>query len=472
MVAAGLLAGCQVGPAFRSPTVAVPPRFAAASSAKAPPAWPRPGWWRAFGSPELSRLVAAARKHNFSVREAVAQLEIANAEVLGAGAPLLPTLSAGGSGSFSQFGAGAAGGGAGGGRSGGLGGGNIDTHSYAASFNAAYQIDFWGKYRDALEAAEANAAAARFNAATVALTEEAAVATTYFPALAYADLLGTARRNLAAARGLLAQLRGEFAAGVADAPTVAQQAALVAAEAATIPGYTSLYRQEVIGLGILTGTAPEYLTVRGGSLAALRVPVIRPGLPSQLLARRPDIAQATENLVSANAGVREAIAAFFPSITLTGSAGWQSTALNTLFSPGAAVLSAAAALAQPIFDGGALLATLRINRATYREYVAAYEASVVQAFSDVETTLTALHYATRQERLQARAVARAREALDAAEAQLKAGVVDISTVLNAEQTLLADQNTLITARLTRLDAAAGLYKALGGGWESPGQQEH
>ncbi|MBW4093588.1 MAG: TolC family protein, partial [Proteobacteria bacterium] len=300
MLAAGLLGGCQVGPAFRSPTLAVPPRFAAASPANAPPAWPQPGWWRAFGSPELSGLVEAARTHNFSVREAVAQLEIANAEVLGAGAPLFPTISASGSGTYSQYGSAASGGSSSGGRSGG-GGGSVDTHSYAASFNASYEIDFWGKNRDALEAAEANAASARFNAATVALTEEAAVATTYFQALAYADQLRTARRNLTAARGLLAQLQGEFRAGVADAPTVAQQAALVAAEAATIPNYTSLYRQEVIALGILTGQAPEYLTVHGGSLDDLRVPVIRPGLPSQLLTRRPDIAQATENLVSANA---------------------------------------------------------------------------------------------------------------------------------------------------------------------------
>ena len=472
MVAAGLLAGCQVGPAFRSPTLAVPPRFAAASPANAPPTWPKPGWWRAFGSPELSSLVEAARQHNFSVREAIAQLEIANAQVLGAGAPLLPNISASGSGSFSQFGTGAASSSSGSSHFSSSGGSrNIDTHTYAASFNASYELDFWGKNRDALEAAEANAASAGFNAATVALTEEAAVATTYFQALAYADQLRTARQNLAAARGLLAQLQGEFRAGVADAPTVAQQAALVASEAATIPNFISLYRQEVIALGILTGEAPEYLTVHGGSLDELRVPVIRPGLPSQLLSRRPDIAQATENLVSANASVREAIAAFFPSISLTGSAGWQSAALNTLFSPGASVLSAAASLAQPIFDGGTLLSTLRVNRATYREFVAAYEASVVQAFSDVETTLTALHYATRQERLQARAVALAQQALDAAEAQLKAGVVDVSTVLIAEQTLLSDQNTLISARLTRLDAAANLYKALGGGWQSPGNQE-
>ncbi|MGH7044135.1 MAG: efflux transporter outer membrane subunit [Acetobacteraceae bacterium] len=470
VVAAGLLGGCQVGPAFRAPKPPIPPRFTA-TAASAAPTWPKPGWWQGFGSPELSGLIEAARQHNFSVREAIAQLEIANAEVLGAGAPLLPMISAAGSGSFSQFGSQAASNSSTLGRGGFGGNKNIDTRQFAASFDASYQLDFWGKNRDALEAAQANAAAAGFNAATVALTAEAAVATTYFQALAFADQLRTARQNLAAARGLLAQLRGEFRAGVTDEPTVAQQAALVASEAATIPNYISEYRQEVIALGTLTGQAPEYLRVNGGSLDTLVVPVVHPGLPSQLLSRRPDVAEATENLVAANANVRGAIAAFFPAISLTGSAGWQSAALNTLFSPGSLLLSAATSIAQPIFDGGTLLSGLRVDRATYREDVAAYEAAVVQAFSDVETTLTALHYATRQEALQARAVAEARAALAAAEAQLRAGVVDIGTVLNAEQTLLSDENTLITARLTRLDAAANLYKALGGGWEVPGNQE-
>ncbi|MGC8468834.1 MAG: efflux transporter outer membrane subunit [Acetobacteraceae bacterium] len=472
MLLAGLLAGCQVGPAFRLPATAIPPRFTArlgaSGAANAPPAWPRPGWWRKFGSAELSGLVGAARAHNFSIREAVAQLEIANAEVLGAGAPLLPTLDASGSGSFSQAGnatsSGSAARFAGGGK-------NIDTRQFATSFNASYQLDFWGKNRDALRAAEANAAAARFNTATVALTVEASVATTYFQALADSDQLRTARRNLAAARGLLAQLRAELTAGIADAPTVAQQAALVAAEAATIPNLTSAYRQQVIALGTLTGQAPEFLHVTGGSLGALHVPRIRPGLPAELLSRRPDIAQAQAVLEAANANVRGAIAAFFPAISLTGALGWQSAALEQLFAPGSLLLSAASSIAQPIFDGGALLATLRVDRGTWDQDVAQYEAAVVQAFSDVETAMTALHYATRQEALQARAVARARAALAAAEAQLHAGVVDIGTVLNAEQTLLSDQNTLITARLTRLDAAVDLYKALGGGWVLPTARE-
>jgi outer membrane protein TolC len=144
-------------------------------------------------------------------------------------------------------------------------------------------------------------------------------------------------------------------------------------------------------------------------------------------------------------------------------------ALGALFAPGSVLLTAAASISQPIFEGGSLMSTLRVNRATYKEEVAKYEATVVQAFSDVETALTALHYATDQERLQDRAVQRASAALAAARAQLQAGTVDIGTVLNAEQTLLSDENTLVQARLTRLDAAVNLYKALGGGWSLPAE---
>ncbi len=453
------LAGCAVGPAFHMPQTNVPARFSATANAK--PAWPKPGWWRHFGSPELDRLVEAAKAHNFSVIEAIDQLEAANAQAQIAGAPLLPAITGSGSGSFQQIQANA---------SNGLQA--VDTRSFTATFQASYQLDFWGKNYDALRAAQANAAAAEFNAATVALTAEASVATVYFQVLAYQDQLGIAQRNLKAAEGLLAQLRAELRAGIVDAPTVAQQAALVASERANIPNLVSQMRQEAIGLGILTGRAPEFLRVRGGSLGALTVPALAPGLPAGLLERRPDIAEAKANLIAANANVRGAIAAFFPSITLTGSGGWQSKALNLLFAPGSTLISAATSIAQPIFEGGALTGQLRVSRATYREDVAKYEQAVVQAFTDVETAMTALRYATDQEALQQVAVARARAALDGARAQLRAGVVDIGTVLNAEQTLLSDETTLVTTRLTRLDAAVNLYKAMGGGWTAGAGKDH
>ncbi|MHB1530287.1 MAG: efflux transporter outer membrane subunit [Acidiferrobacteraceae bacterium] len=455
-----MLSACAaIGPRFSAPRVAIPNHFAGAPQ-NAPPAWPSKGWWKGFGSPELDRLISEAEIHNFSIRIAIAQLQAANAQVEIAGAPLLPSVNGAGSAATQRTGGNATGNN---GSFPGIGR-TIDTRQFAASLQVSYELDFWGKNRDALRAAEASAAASRFNRDTVALTEISAVASTWFQVLAYRDELATARQNLAASESLLQQLQAELRAGITDAVAVAQQAALVAAERATIPNLRSQLRQEQIGLGILVGRPPEMLTAPASTLNALRVPPLMPGVPSALLARRPDVAQAEANLIAANANVRAALAAFFPSISLTGSTGWQSTALNTLFAPGSLLLSAATSLSQPIFEGGALSGNLAVSRAIYRQDVAEYEQAVVQAFSDVETALTALHFATEQEHEEQIAIDRAHDALAAVKAQLAAGIVDVGSVLTAQQTLLSDENTLEQARLARFLAAVNLYKALGGGW--------
>jgi NodT family efflux transporter outer membrane factor (OMF) lipoprotein len=455
-----MLSACAtIGPRFSAPHVAIPGHFAGAPQ-NAPPAWPSKSWWKGFGSPELNRLISEAETHNFSIRIAIAQLQAANAEVEVAGAPLLPSVNGAGSAAAQRTGGNAT---SNNGSLPGIGR-TIDTRQFAASFQISYELDFWGRNRDALRAAEASAAASRFNRDTVALTEISAVASTWFQVLAYRDELDIARQNLVASEHLLAQLQAELRAGITDAVAVAQQAALVAAERATIPNLRSQLRQEQIGLGILVGKPPEMLAAPTGTLSTLRVPPLMPGVPSALLARRPDVAQAEASLIAANANVRAALAAFFPSISLTGSTGWQSTALNTLFTPGSLLLNAATSLSQPIFEGGALSGNLAVSRAIYHQDVAEYEQAVVQAFSDVETALTALHFATEQEHEEQIAINRAHDALTAVKAQLAAGIVDVGSVLTAQQTLLSDENTLEQARLARFLAAVNLYKALGGGW--------
>ncbi len=454
LTATALLAGCAVGPGFHAPRFAAPTRFTSAPQ-DAPPHWPAKTWWRGFDSPALDHLIAQAERRNFSIRVAAAQLEAANAAVAVAGAPLLPAVSAGGNAQWQRAphpGAGLA------------AGARNPSPFYGASVQASYLVDLWGENRDALRAALADAAAARFNRATVALTAVTAVATTWFQILADRSALAIGLRNLRAATRLLAQLKAEFAAGTVDAVTVAEQDALVASERANIPVLRSQLRQETLGLGILLGRPPEHLAIPAGRIGALKVPRLMPGLPSSLLRRRPDVAQAQANLVAANANVRAAIASFFPSITLTGSAGTSSAALDTLLAPGSLLLNAAASISQPLFEGGSLMGHLAVSRAVYQEDVATYEQTVVGAFTDVETSLTALHYATIQERREAQAVREARRALAAVRAQLNAGIVDVSAVLNAEQTLLGDENAHTQAQLARLDAAIHLYQALGGGW--------
>ena len=452
-----LLCGCAVGPAFHAPRLVNPSRFAGTPQ-DATPHWPSTTWWRAFGSAPLDHFIMAAERHNFSIRVAAAQLEAANADVEVAGAPLLPAVSATGNAQWQRI------------PNPGAAAGTLATGVrnpspfYGASAQISYLVDLWGKNRDALRQALADAQASRFNRDAVALTEVTAVATTWFQILADRAALAIGLRNLAAASTLLAQLKAEFAAGTVDAVTVAQQSALVASERANIPVLRSQLRQETLGLGILVGRPPELLAIPPERLGSLKVPRLVPGLPSSLLRRRPDVAQAKANLVAANAGVRAAVASFFPSITLTGSANESSAALNTLLAPGSLLLNAAASVSQPLFEGGRLMGNLAVSRAVYQEDVATYEQTVVRAFTDVETSLTALHYATIQERREAQAVREAHRALAAVRAQLNAGIVDVSAVLTAEQTLLGDENNYTQAQLARLDAAIHLYQALGGGW--------
>ena len=179
------------------------------------------------------------------------------------------------------------------------------------------------------------------------------------------------------------------------------------------------------------------------------------------------MASAEAQLIAANFNVKVARAAFFPQIQLTGSAGFEATALGTLFGPGAFLTTLAAGLTQPIFDGGTLRGQLEQARGRQAELLADYRKAVVQAFTDVDNALTAWRYATEQEALQRVAVDTAQRAADIARAQMQAGTVDITTVLTAETTLFGDENTLVQVRLARVQALLNLYKALGGGWNEP-----
>jgi multidrug efflux system outer membrane protein len=186
-----------------------------------------------------------------------------------------------------------------------------------------------------------------------------------------------------------------------------------------------------------------------------------------MLARRPDIASAEAQLIAQNFSITVARAAFFPSIQLTASAGYQAAALNRLVTPGGALASLAEGLTLPIFDGGTLRGQLDLAKGRYDELLAVYRKAVVQAFTDVDTALTAWRYTTEQEKLQTVAVETARRAATIARAQMEAGTVDITTVLTAETTLFSAEDTLVQVRLLRAQALLNLYKALGGGWTEP-----
>jgi len=461
--------GCHLGPDYQRPEIEVPAAFRATAATQAA-AWPSEEWWRGFASADLNALIEQARAQNFDIAAAIARIRQADAQVRIAGAALLPTLNANGNASWQHTSITANRGRTIGGSSGTLLGGSagaIETRSYSAGLNIAYEIDFWGHNRATLQAAQASAVFSRFDQQVVALTVVTSVANTWFTALSLADRLVVAQRNLADAQQVLAVIRGRLDAGTATALDVAQQEALVDGERAVIPGLRNQMEQELIGLGILIGRPPEAITVRPGSLTDLALPPVAPGLPSSLLQRRPDVAEAEAQLVAANFNIQAARAAFFPTVQLTGSAGFQNAALTTVFGPGGFLAALAAGITQPIFDGGLLRGQLELSKGRYEELLADYRKAVLQAFTDVENALTAWRFTTEQEALQRRAVATAQRAADIARAQMRAGTVDVTTVLQAEITLFNDQDNLAQIRLARFQALLNLYKALGGGWVAP-----
>jgi outer membrane protein, multidrug efflux system len=219
---------------------------------------------------------------------------------------------------------------------------------------------------------------------------------------------------------------------------------------------------------VLVARAPANFTVIGGGMAQITIPRVTPGMPSELLYQRPDIRQVEAQLASSNFSVEAARAAFFPQIQLTAQTGVQSAALASLFGPGAWYYTLVAGLTQPLFDGFLLESQLKQAKGLQLQYLQAYRKAVLAAFADVEKALVALSQSTLQERLQAEAVANSRKAFEVSETQLRAGTVNLITVLQTQQTLLIAENTLTLVRLTKLLAASSLFQALGGGWTPEG----
>lgn len=458
------LAGCTLGPRYERPVVDVPASFQATSGTAAA-AWPAQHWWGNFRSPELDGLITRARVFNNDLGAAAARVVQADAQVRINGAPLLPALDATGDYSYSRTGISSSGRGFGFSSGGGR---YFDSRSYSVGLQASYDLDLFGRNRALLAAANASAVATRFDQETVALAVVTSVASTYFQVLSAQDRLRVAQRNLRDSEQILGAYQARLAAGTASLLDVSQQEALVAAQRANLPAFRNTIQQNRIALGILVGLAPERLDVKGGSLDALPVPLVAPGVPSELLARRPDIAYAEALLQSQNANIRAARAAFYPSISLTASGGLTSAALSAITGPGTLVAQLSAGLTQPIFDNGLRVGELEQARGRYAELLADYRTAVLQAFTDVEQSLTALQNAGEQERLERQAIAVAQRAANIAQAQLQAGTIDIITSLNTQVTLYNDLDLLTQIRLARFQALLNLYKALGGGFTVTG----
>jgi outer membrane protein, multidrug efflux system len=454
------LSGCILGSERPDLSLEVPAAYREAGRTAPDAHVPALDWWRGFRSNELTTLMDAAQIHNFDIAVAIAQIVQADAQVGAAGSPLLPSVT--GTSTAEQVRAAST--------SVGGGVGLSNTFSqYSLGLTASYMIDFWGKNRATLYAAEENATSSRYNREVVTLTTIVTVANTYFQILAAQDELRVARRNLAAAERILTLIKQEFAGGTASQLDVSQQEALVATERAAIPPLEIILRQNTAALALLVGRAPSNFTVKGGMMTQIAIPRVTPGMPSELLNQRPDIRQAEALLAFSNFSVEAARAAFFPQIQLTAQTGVQSAALASLFGPGAWFYTLSAGLTQPLFDGFLLESQLKQAKGVQLQNLQAYRKAVLSAFTDVEKALVALSQSILQERLQIEAVISSRKAFEVSETQLRAGTVNLITVLQTQQTLLTNENTLAQVRLAKLLAASSLFQALGGGWTPGGE---
>ncbi|MGK0245925.1 MAG: multidrug efflux system outer membrane protein, partial [Pseudomonadota bacterium] len=409
-------------------------------------------------SAELTGLMESAQQYNLDIAVAIAQIVQADAQAGVSGAALLPSISGSANAERQRVATGS---------TTSLGGGSTFSQ-YSLGLSASYIVDFWGKNRATLSASEESATSARYNREVVALTTMATVANTYFQVLAAQDQINVTRRNLAAAERILALIKSQFAGGTASQLDLSQQEALVATQRAAIPPLEVTVGQNIAALAVLVARAPADFKVRGGSTTQIAIPRVTPGLPSELLYQRPDIRQAEAQLASSNFSVDAARAAFFPQIQLTGTTGFQSAALASLFAPGAWYYTLAAGLTQPLFDGFLLESQFKLAKGQQLQYLQAYRKAVLSAFADVEKALIALQKYTLQERLQSDVVAASRKAFEVAETQLRGGTVNLITVLQAQQTLFTAENNLVTVRLNKLLAASSLFQALGGGWTPAG----
>ncbi len=454
LIATLWLAACtfeETTPALGVPT----PKKFIYSGAK--PAAPIPtDWPRLFGSAELNRLAAGTLAGNLDIAAAAARIVQAQANAEIASAAQLPQLSGSANaqrsftpGTVSSFGRSSA------------------SNLFQLGLTASYEVDLWGRNAFTSAAAEHTILTDQFSRDTVALSSVASVVNEYFLILSAQDRIRIAESNAKAANDVLDAIKGRLAVGTVTQLEVAQQQSVVDQQRATIPPFQLQADQARTQIALLTGRTPESVHVVGGSLDRLRAPVIPPGLPSQLLRRRPDVASAEETLASADSSVQAARAAFFPSLTLTGNGGLESTMLRNLLSPGALFGSIAAGVAQPIFDGYTLQGQLDQARGLRREDLEAYRKAILQALVDTENALVAIRRDLEHERRLADVVRSSQQAYDIEKERLRVGTIDITTVLQTQLTLFSSQDALAVARLIRYQAIASLAQALGGGWTDP-----
>jgi multidrug efflux system outer membrane protein len=429
--------------------VTAPEQVRGASAAEAASLADRP-WWEVFGDDALKSLIDEALKNNYNIREAAFRVEEFRARAGVARADFYPQVQYQGQLSRSR-------------QSDFVLPGSTPITLYEVNLGLSWEIDIWGRIRRLSESALAQYLATEEARRGVLLSTVADVAQAYFSLRELDARLEIARRTTDSFRETLDLFSRQLAGGIASQLEVSRAEGAMRNAAGVV---SDLERQIVAQenlIGFLLGRNPGPIT-RGASLTEQAlVPEVPAGLPSALLERRPDVRQAEQQLVAANADVGAAMASFFPTISLTGAFGGISTELSNMF-PAGKMWSIAGGLTGSLFDGMRLKNQYQVNVALFEQAQVRYESAVTNAFGEVSTALVAYQKLALTEKEQAGSVAAYQEAVRLANIRYVAGLANYVEVLDAEQQLFPAENTLAQTRFQRLDAFVQLYKALGGGW--------
>ena len=454
-VSSCLLAGCKVGPNYHRPLVQTPtayhnqvetPQLQAqtVSFADLP-------WWQVFQDPQLQELIRTALKQNYDLQLATERINAARAEVAITRSRLFPQIS--GNADFN--------------------GGKENNFQTKSNFglltvDAAFQLDFFGQLRRATEASRAQLLATQDARQTVVLTLVSDVASDYFSLLALDLQLQITHETIKTQEDSVKLTKLRVDHGVATKLDVLQAQQTLDTANATVPDLERQIAQEEDAISILLGNYPQAVT-RGLPLVQQPLPPeVPPGLTSALLERRPDIRQAEQNLVTANAEVGVAKAQFFPQISLTGSGGGafgRSSAFSSLMTTQLGIWSYGAQVSQPIFTGGALKGNLHFAESQKQQALISYRQAIQRAFGDVSDALIGYQKLHEVRLRQEDSVADLRESVRLSNMRYQGGTTTFLEVLDGQRSLFSAELTLAQARDNEYQSLVQLYRSLGGGWQ-------
>ena len=453
-----LLTACTVGPDYQRPTLDTAPQWQTDKTGS-PAQQAGERWWEIYGDTTLNVLIDEALKHNLDLQLALERISEAQAQARYTRTDNQPNINARAGVNRTQFSE--------------TGAQPLPPdapriqNSHDVRLQASYELDFFGKYRRANEAARAELLASEAAQRTVQLMLIKQTAQQYFSLLAIDGQEQVLKRTLAARQETLELDSQRFSAGVTSEFHLLQAQAELSAAQAQFALTTQAREQQESALALLLGRSPRIIMqaeIARGTPIKPDIVWIPDGVPSDLLLRRPDIQEAEQKLIAANARIGNIRSAVFPTIALTGYLGSESVQLSDLFSGPAGIFQFAANLTQPIFQAGRTEHALQVTEARYRQVLTSYKKAVANAFYDIRSALSAQHGARLAWQAQTHRVDALQQAYQQALLRLQGGVANRLETLDTERQLLQAQLAQIDAARAQRDALANLFTALGGGW--------